>query len=185
LDGNKLEGMPCKPEICPVCKKTSLRGRQQYCSAKCRCKSYRSRLRGSADPIPGVSRRLKSDPAPTMQVDSDPQAVSLLPIVGGVVDEPLLPTAAEPQVAPILVEQEVVPLSVLPIVALSLRSTPKPRTESPAQKAWDSIPNVAPRRSWLLSNIETLQERIDAANADLIAASQSPGRANRRDPGGR
>jgi hypothetical protein len=36
---------------------------------------------------------------------------------------------------------------VLPTEALSLRSTPKPGTESLAQKAWDSIPNVAPRKS--------------------------------------
>lgn len=207
----KLEGRLRKPDdrICPVCKKTSLRGRQQICSTKCRSKSYRARLRGSADPIPGVSRlRVESDrhtlpmddrsvfegySAPTTQVDLSPQVMeSLLPIVAEAhelaEEEYPTPVAQEyfssRQVAPILVEQEVVlPISeVLPTEALSLRSTPKPGTESLAQKAWDSIPNVAPRKARPLSNIEALQERIDAANADLIAASQNPGRATRRKP---
>ena len=219
----KLDGTLRKlnERLCPVCKKTPLSGRQQICSTKCRSTSYRARLRGSAVPIPGISRlRVESDrhtrptderslfegyPAPTTQVALSPQVMeSLLPIVAEEGVEPPLPIVAEAhelaeeeyptpvaqeyfssrQVVPILVEQEVVlPISeVLPTEALSLRSTPKPGTESLAQKAWDSIPNVAPRKSRPLSNIEALQERIDAANADLISASQNPTRATRRKP---
>lgn len=176
--------------LCPVCKKTSLSGRQQICSTKCRSASYRARLRESADPIPGVSRlRVESDrhtrptddrsefkgyPAPMTQVALSPEAHELAEV------EYPTPMAQESfsarQVEPSLVEQEVVPPSsgVFPTTALSLRSTPKPQTEAR---------QVEPRKSVRpLSRFSDLQERIDAANAKLEAASLPIGRPSPRQP---
>ena len=174
--------------LCPVCKKTSLSGRQQICSTKCRSASYRARLRGSADPIPGVSRIesgrhthpmddrpvCKGYPAPMTPVALSPEAHERAEV------EYPTPMAQESfsarQVEPILIEQEVVPpiSEVFPTTALSLRSTAKPQTEAR---------QVKPRKSVRpLSRFSDLQERIDAANAKLEAASLPIGRPSPRQP---
>jgi len=181
--------------LCPVCKKTSLRGRQQICSTKCRSASYRARLRASADPIPGVSRlRVESDrhtsptddrnvfegSAPTTQMASSPHTMEPLFPLGSVAEPPAAYGLAEVDYSvpmePPRIEQEVVPpiSKAIPTTALSIRSTPTPLTEAR---------QVAPRKSVRpLSNISALQTRIDAANASLIAASQNIGRPTRRKP---
>jgi len=208
--------------LCPVCKKTSLSGRQQICSTKCRSASYRARLRESADPIPGVSRlRVESDrhthptddrsefkgyPAPTTPVALSPDADSPSPASPSPAPEPLLPIV-EPAAVPLaglaafddvddeiqqllarvaqngqrlaqavqndqrraasgsseppIIEQEVVPTKTLSI----RRSMPKSQLEAE---------QVKPRKPVRpLSRFSDLQERIDAANATLVAASMT------------
>ncbi len=163
--------------LCPVCKKTSLSGRQQICSSKCRSTSYRARLRGSADPIPGVSRIemgrhihpmddrsvCKGYPAPVTPVTLSPEADERA--------ESAYPTPMDQesvfarQKNPIFIQQEVIPpiSEVIPTTALSLRSTPTPQTEAR---------QVKPRKSFRpFSRFSDLQERIDVANAKLEAAS--------------
>ena len=175
--------------LCPVCKKTSLSGRQQICSTKCRSASYRARLRESADLIPGVSRIesgrhihpmddrpvCKGYPAPMTPVALSPEAYELAEVEG----HPT-PMAQESflarQVEPILIEQEVVPpiSEVFPTTALSLRSTSESQLEAE---------QVKPRKSVRpLSRFSDLQERIDAANAKLEAASLPIGRPSPRQP---
>ena len=217
--------------LCPVCKKTSLSGRQQICSTKCRSASYRARLRGGTDPIPGVSRlRMESDrhtrptddrseikgyPVPTTQVDLSPDADSPSPASPSPAQEPLLPIvepvaaslaglaafddvddeiqqllarvaqngqrlahavqndqrrAASGSSEPPIIEQEVVPTKTLSI----RRSMPKSQLEAE---------QVKPRKSFRpFSRFSDLQERIDAANAKLEAASLHIGRSSPRKP---